>query len=390
MAGKGQVNTPRVAVLVDTSTMWGRQVVAGIQHYALRHGPWLTFIEPRGIEEVLRVPQGWRGHGVIARIGQPEMARELKALRRPVVNVSGILAPGATFPRVTTDLAASGRMAADYFHQRGYRHFGYFALTGLSYVAAQQEAFAAQVAETGGSFAVYAVRPHRGAEPDWNLSLEQLGAWLRGLPKPVAILTWNASASRELLYAAQAVGLTVPEDVAVLSGTDDDLFCEFSPVPLSGIRPPAEQIGHRAAAMLDRLMAGKAAPARPVVLPPTGITTRRSTDTLAIGDPALVKAMRYIREHATTEIGVAEVARHAGVSRRALELKFRQSLQRSPAIELRRVRLAAAADLLERTDLPIPEVAARAGFGSPEYLSFAFVKTHGQTPLKYRRAVRCR
>lgn len=381
---------PRVAVLVDTSTLWGRQVVAGVLGYANRHGPWQTFVEPRGLEEHLRVPPGWQGQGVIARIGHPAMVRELAALRCPVVNVSGIVLPGAAYPRVTTDLAASGRLAARYFLERGYRHLAYFAVAGRPYVRAHQESFAAAATAGGATCHLRATRPQRGAEPDWNLNLDELGAWLAGLPKPVAVLAWNASAGRELLYAAQAAGLAVPEDVALLSGTDDDLFCEHSPIPLSAIRPPAEQIGHRAAQLLARLMAGRRVAGRPVVLPPIGLVTRRSTETLALRDPALLKAVRFIRAHATTDIDVPAVARHAGLSRRALEIKFRQQLQRSPAVELRRCRLAAAAELLERTDLPIPDVAEQSGFGSPEYLSFAFQRAYSQTPLRYRRAIRCR
>ena len=381
---------PRVAVLVGTSTLWGRQVVTGIQNFARRHGPWFTYIEPRGIEEPARLPAGWRGDGVIARIGTAAIARELAALDCPVVNVSGIDLPGCRFPRVTTDLEASGRMAADYFLSRGYRHCAYFSLQGLPYVAAQQQAFASALKQGSAGCAVYSVRPHHGAEPDWNLNVSRLAAWLQDMPKPVGVLAWNASGSREVLYAAQAAGLLVPEDVAILSGTDDDLFCEFSHVPLSGLRPPAEQIGHEAAALLQRLMQGKAPPARPMLLPPLGITTRQSTDTLALRDTALIKAVNFIRANAFRPLRVTEIARHAGVSRRLLEGKFASQLARSPAREIQRVRLERAKELLHRSDLPIPEVAEACGFGSPEYFAHAFGREMNCTPLRYRRTIRSR
>ena len=388
MAKQLQPKRLRVAVLVETSTNWGRQVVSGILNYDRDHAPWHLFIEPRGMEEILSVPPGWRGDGIIARVGNPRMLSELRSLDCPLVNVSGIQVPGADFPRVTTDLRASGRLAAEYFLERGYRHCGYFSLLGLDYVAAHQTAFLSTLHMAGADCAVYSVRPRHGAEPNWNLNLAHLADWLRGLPKPVGILSWNASGSREVLYAAQEAGLLVPEEVAVLSGTDDDLFCKAAQTPLSGIRPPAEQIGYQAATMLDRMMHGKEVPKRPILLPPLGITSRQSTDTLAIQDPALLKAVRFIRANATRNLRVSEVVRHAGLSRRMLEVKFAAQLQRSPAQEIRRAHLEHARELLEQTDIPMPDVAEASGFGSPERLAVVFRKEMGQSPLRYRKEVR--
>jgi LacI family transcriptional regulator len=210
------------------------------------------------------------------------------------------------------------------------------------------------------------------------------------LPKPVALLTWNPSSAREVIYAAHVAGLLVPEEVAVLSGADDDLLCELLPVPASGILVAAEQIGHQAARLLDRLMRGQRPPARPELVAPLGIVTRQSTDTLAIRNPALVKALNFIRRNAAQAMHVNDVARHAGVSRRVLERQFVETLGRAPAAEIRRARIERAKALLAETDLPIPDVAAAAGFGSPEYLACALRADCGQTPLKYRRWVRIR
>lgn len=94
---------PRVAVLVDTATSWGRRIHMGIHHHIHKHGPWQVFVEARGMEERLRVPPRWRGDGVIARVGGSAMALELKALRIPVVNIC--LLPFA--PKATPFLTAS-------------------------------------------------------------------------------------------------------------------------------------------------------------------------------------------------------------------------------------------------------------------------------------------
>ena len=72
---------PRVAVLVDTSTGWGRRLIHGILQYGQVHGPWQFWIEPHGRHEHLRPPPGWSGEGIIARVSTPLMARELREHR---------------------------------------------------------------------------------------------------------------------------------------------------------------------------------------------------------------------------------------------------------------------------------------------------------------------
>lgn len=65
---------PRVAILVDTSTTWGRNILAGVIAYTRTHGRWQIFVEARGLEEHLQLPRGWQGDGVIARVGTDQMA----------------------------------------------------------------------------------------------------------------------------------------------------------------------------------------------------------------------------------------------------------------------------------------------------------------------------
>jgi LacI family transcriptional regulator len=152
----------------------------------------------------------------------------------------------------------------------------------------------------------------------------------------------------------------------------------------------SEQIGHEAAAMLDRLMQGHKPPGAPVLIEPTSIATRQSTDTLAIDDPELARAIRFIRDHAAEPVLVDEMVAELAISRRHLERRFQEVLGRTPAAEIRRVHLSRAKELLEQTDLPIPAVAAGSGFGSPEYLAYAFKQEMGLSPRRYRTQVRGR
>ena len=159
---------------------------------------------------------------------------------------------------------------------------------------------------------------------------------------------------------------------------------------LSAITVAAEQIGEQAAELLQLMIERKPLPPTPIRVPPLGIVTRQSTDTLAINDPLLVQAIGFIRDHATEPIRVEDVLRVVPLSRRSLERAFQELLGRSPAQEIRRVRLERAKYLLATTDLPIPKVARASGFGTGEYLATLFRQVTAVTPLKYRAATRAK
>jgi LacI family transcriptional regulator len=376
----------RVAALVDTSTSWGRDVIAGIHRYSRANADWQLFVEPRGTEQRRWLPKNWKGDGVIARVGFTDLARSLKAMRVPVVNVSGIVLPKVDFPRVVSDQVAAAEMAAVYLLGRGFKHFAYFSLLGLEYVTEHKRAFGDILRRHGHGCEVYAVQPQLGAEPDWNLDMKRLGKWLLELPKPVAIFTWNSSSAREIVYACMQAGLAIPEEIAVLSGSDDELFCEVSPVAISAIRLGTERIGYRAAEVLDRLMKQPVnRMTDEVLIAPEGVKSRRSTDTLAIEDRAMVRALRFIRENPARPIQVDDVARQAGLCRRALELRFQQLLGRSPAAEIRKIRIDRAIELLQSTELSVAAIAELSGFSSPEYMASVFRKHRACSPLEFRK-----
>jgi LacI family transcriptional regulator len=382
--GNPPLQTPsRVAVLVDTSTDWSRRVIAGISNYVKKHDVWQLFIEPHGIEEHLELQRGWQGDGVIARISNEGLARSLHARNIPVVNISGIKLSGPKFPLVTSDVVISARLAAEYFLDRGFRNFAYLNLVGLEYVSRQREAFVAAVKQAGCNCELHGVKTHSGAQAvDWNVRIDSLGQWLLTLPKPTAVFTW--SGGREVIHACQQAGLRVPEDIALLSGTDDQL-CEISHVPISAVRAACERIGYEAAAMLDKLMHQATVKDRVKLFPPLGVVSRQSTDTLAITNPAMAKAVRFILKNAGKPIRVSQVAAAAGIHRRLLERRFHEVMRRTPAEHIRRVHIDCAKKLLIETDLAIADVAEGAGFGSAEYLSTLFQKELGTTPLRYRR-----
>ena len=83
---------PHVALLIETSLASGRDILRGIARYVRESEPWSLYHEPHGLEKsVPRWLRGWKGDGIIARIGSRRMARELAALGIPVVDVLGLV-----------------------------------------------------------------------------------------------------------------------------------------------------------------------------------------------------------------------------------------------------------------------------------------------------------
>lgn len=158
--------------------------------------------------------------------------------------------------------------------------------------------------------------------------------------------------------------------------------------PLSSVAPNPERIGYEAAALLDHLMAGGQPPQQELLVEPLGVTTRQSTDVLALDDSTLAAAVRYIREHACEGITVPEVLKRVPLRRIELERQFRKYLGHSPQAEIRAVQLKRIKQLLAETDLPLEQIARLAGYKHPEYMNVVFKRLTGQTPGRYRRLVK--
>lgn len=380
-----------IAVLVDTSSGWGRRLIHGITSYAIKNGNWHLWVEERGrSSSAMHLPSGWDGDGVIARVATVKLAEELQKSGQPVINVSGIELPNVDFPRVTINYQAGGKLAVDHFVDRGYHHFGYVGPLNLRYVKRHARSFQQAVEEGGYTFHQF---DHRGAlssSRSWRRRMDELGDWLITLPKPTGIFCWATAAGLQVLDACRERKITVPDEVAVLGDDDDQLLCEAASPPLSAIVTASEQQGFLAAQYLNDILSGKSLSEQVTLVDPIEITTRRSTEALAINDNELRKAVIYLRQNAYGPLTVDEIADAVPMTRRSLERKFRQFFDRTPHEELQRLRLDRVKILLAKTDLSIVKVATRAGFSSPEHMTTLFRKKFKTTPLRYRTKVRAR
>jgi LacI family transcriptional regulator len=376
-----------VGLLVDTIAAHGRGILLGISAYGLhanwayrKHGMWLFDTAPD--------VRGWRVDGVIASVHSPAMLELVAELGVPVVNISGAGA-GTGLPSVVTDSAAIGRLAAEHLLDRGLTHLAYVGMPRHAWSEVRWQSFAAVAAERGVDCRTYPGQP-LGRAADDHEAQRALAAWLAALPTPAGVFAGNDTVADAVLVAARDAGRHVPEDLAVLGVDNDEMTNRMAAMTLSSIDPNSERIGYEAARVLDELMAGKPPPDAPVRVPPVGVVARASSDVLAIPDPDVATAVRFIRDHAREPITVDDVLAGVPLSRRPLEKRFRRVLGRSILDEIHRVHVEQAKQLLVKTDLPMPQVARASGFSTATRLGIVFRQATGQRPTDYRLQFRLR
>jgi LacI family transcriptional regulator len=383
----GRRRTPHVLLLVDTAGAYGRGVVEGIGRYALEHGPWSIQFEYRALDSA--PPEWlhrWKGDGIIARTSNAAQARALLATDRPVVELFGH--PRVMQPQVKLDLAAEANMAVEHFLNCGLRHFGYFSYEEVWWIKAHREAYTTELVERGCRCHVFKAPESRRAMPVWRDQLRPaLFRWLRLLPRQIGIYTPGDLHAVRVLDACREARIAVPDHVAILGRGNDPVICETVRPTMSSLDPDPRRIGYEAAGLLARKMAGKAAP-DVLLIPPSGVAARHSTDFTVVEDADVAQAIRFVRQSACRGIDVSRVAREVGLSRRALEIKFRQYLGRTPKAEIRRVQIEHAKRLLARSEKKIEAIAHECGHPSAKYFAAAFLREVGVTPHVYRRANR--
>ncbi|MBI5820730.1 MAG: XylR family transcriptional regulator [Verrucomicrobia bacterium] len=376
-----------VAVLVDTTDEWGRSVVRGIGKYAMVCGSWRVWLWSWGRNAPVPLAATWAGDGIIAGVYNEGIAHALKAIRKPIVNVSISRTPGLNLPRLTTDFRMAARLAAEHLLNCGLRHFAYCGRHRDIYVQNYCAEFVDALRKAGHDCRVFESVEETIDASDSNVRQPALSRWLMALPKPVGVFAWPTHFARQVVSTCRETRLAVPEQVAVLAGDEDDVLCHMCHPPLSGVALNSERVGYEAAVLLHRLMQGKRAPKQPIFVEPIAVVARQSTDMLAINDADVAHAVAFIRENAARPIGVADVVRSVSLSRRQLELRFRAVFDRTLAAEIRRVHLERAKQLLAETTMSIPVVAAGSGFGSSEYLARVFNRCMGLAPHEYRAKV---
>lgn len=364
------------------------QRIDGIARHAHRNG-WAVMFE----SDLSHPPAGWHGDGVLVTMKPiPRLLsfiEEITAAGTPAVNISGSCEdPG--LPTVCGDDAEIGRVAAAHFIERRFRNAICFAskngILQKRRFRAFYEAWTADGTDRPRPETLIWQNAMPTGRNTWTDFSEWLGSKIASFNSPLAVFAYSDHDAARVLAVCRERGIDVPDEVAVLGVDNNPVICTNQTVALSSVNHDLELIGRTGAAMLETLMAGGKAPEKTVRIAPQGITTRRSTDTVASDDPLLGAALSHIRRHLGEPIGAPQIALSLGITRLRLDRLFARRLGISVGREILRQRIVAVKNDLSEGNLTLAEIAAKTGFCNAPHLANTFRKMTGITPAAWRKA----
>ncbi len=384
----GSRGTRKVALIVETSKYYGRELLLGIGEYSRQHGPWSIFAAERGQDDP-EPPwlRNWHGDGIITRSHDLTFCRRARARGIAVVSLRHFLERPA-FPTFFPDQGLIARRIGEHFSERAFRNLAYLSVPGdKGWERLRQRAFL-RYAEEHQMESVQIRELSTAAHRNWESEERNLILWLAKLPKPVGIMVNHDTQGILLLDACRRAHIAVPDEVAVVSVDNDPVLCEIAATPLSSLDQNVKHLGFEAAAALDRMMRGGKLSSLNYFTEPGDVVARQSSETLCVKDPRIAKAVQFVRNSRGIGLNVTDVLRAAGMSRRAFEKRFLSIIGRTPLHEIQEARFREIRKLLMETDYTLPHIAEVTGFQSHEYLIRMFKKRSGFTPGEFRRQMR--
>lgn len=375
----------RSKILVATQFA-NQDFLQGIVRFAKEHN-WqlITDMLHTGV-----LPKRWDGEGILAFIPyQSDLPALANGTNLPSVTVS-LTDDCQSLPRIEPDHFEIGKLAAKHLIDRDCQSFIWAPFIDDPQ---NRERFAGfrSVLEAFGYPCTQLPPAHTRSLHLWQ------GDWIEWHHTAVDVLSksrdrtglfaFNDCLSRELASIAEEVGLSIPDQIAIIGAGNEKVECESSHVSLSSVDPNMEGMAYQAAAMLSDLMDGKRSETECIRIAPQKVEERTSTEVSSSRNSSRIqKAITFIAEHfSDPNLGVTPVSDALGISRRQLERDFRAGKGNTIREHIEETRMKVAARLLiEQPDVTVEEVARSVGITSPGSFFRTFRKRYGLTPSEYR------
>ncbi|MBR2227543.1 MAG: DNA-binding transcriptional regulator [Bacteroidales bacterium] len=378
----------RLLIISDFTESFSHKLLAGIVEYSRRKEQWIVRRMPPsykaqiGIQGLLRLSKEW---DVDAILGQFEPTDDLSTLTDNgiVVVAQDFKQRFASVPNVTGDYIGTGKMAARFFIDRGFKNFGFFGFNDVCWSDERCEGFRREIEAAGFGSSFYAYRMQE-IDMVWYYQRNRLREWLQSIPKPIAIMACDDNQGENLIEACHSIGIKIPSEVSVMGVDNDETLCSLGSTTLSSIQVDIEEGGRQTAALLERLVTDPSAPAKDVVLQPMKIVNRMSTAAFATQDQQILRAILFIHRNVRKKISVADVTAEAALSRRLLERRFKDVTGKTLYEYITELKLKDFADQLVETDEQVMTIALSMGENDTKSISRRFKQLYGCTPLQWR------
>lgn len=378
----------RVILLTDFSEEYAKRLLKGIVQYSKERQPWvlckmpLSYRDLHEAEGVLEWAKRWKADGIIAQFYNTDHVGIFKE--------NGIVAIAQDFksrfteiPNITGAHHLAGRMGADYFIKKGFKNFAFYGFKDIVWSQERCDGFRDELTRHGMGDKLSEYR-NEDFKDLWYYESAPLVAWLKALPKPVAMMACDDNQGHHITEVCKQYRIKIPEEVSLLGVDNDEAICSLSDPPLSSLDQAVEKGGYEAALLMDKLIADPDVSYEDVMVYPTRVITRQSTDIYATGDKYIAVVLKYIHQHSDKKLNIEEITRLVPLSRRLLEDRFKQATGYPIYTYIMNLRMNKFSQELLETNRPIIEIAAELGFSDYKNIARQFKQIKGCTPSEYR------
>lgn len=378
----------RIILLTDFSEEYAKNLLKGIVKYSLEHSPWVLCKMPfsyrveQGVEGVLEWAKEWKADGIIAQFYNTDDVSIFKA--------NGIAAIAQDFkerfteiPNITGAHHLAGRMGADYFIRKGFKNFAFYGYKNIVWSKERCEGYKDELSRHKKGYRFYEYQ-NEDFSALWYYNSEPLVNWLISLPKPIAMMACDDNQAHQISQVCKQCGIKIPEEISLLGVDNDEAICTLSDPPLSSINQAVEKGGYEAAILIEKMIRNPKREYGDIVVQPTHIITRRSTDIYSTSDKYISVVLQYIHKNSNKKINISDLTDLVPLSRRLLESRFKEATGFPVYTYIINLRIEKFAQRLLETNEPIVEIASEMDFIDYKNFSRQFKKLKGCTPSTYR------
>ena len=217
-----------------------------------------------------------------------EHIRSLLSFNGPIVSIHDCHFPKLPVSQISWDNVAIGHLSGEFFLEKGLKHFAYLDTDRDQECGERCKGFVEAVQLAGHKVEVFpsdvfSFHPSNSNFFDANKALNE---WINSLVKPTALLISQESMAHEFVSYCQRIGVSIPEEIQLLSVGNDEMICGLSTPAISSVELDYKNAAIQAIQSVKQSFENKTIPV-PLVhksFEPIEIIQRRSTSATAVNE----------------------------------------------------------------------------------------------------------